>query len=251
MDEHRSWNRVPTTDAEEPAVTPGGRADEGATVTMLPLRGGEHVGRYVILYRLGKGGMGVVFAAYDPQLDRKVAIKLLRPRRSSRAKQGQTAMLREAQALARLSHPNVVAIHDVGVLGQQVFLAMDFLEGDTLRRWAAGERRSVREIVRAYLEAGEGLAAAHRAGIVHRDFKPDNAIVTRDPQAPHAPGRVQVLDFGLARIRDPESHDTEDEDDDAPARPAGTPMYMAPEQHQGRAIGPAIGRTKSRARFFA
>ena len=168
-----------TTDAEEPAVTHERRdEDEGGTLAVLPLRGGEHVGRYVILYRLGKGGMGVVFAAYDPQLDRKVAIKLMRPRGRGRTSMGQAAMLREAQALARLSHPHVVAIHDVGVLGNQVFVAMDFLEGETLRRWAASERRSVADIVRVYLQAGEGIAAAHRAGIVHRDFKPDNVIVT-------------------------------------------------------------------------
>ncbi len=227
-----------TTDAEEPAATHERRDDdEGGTLAVLPLRGGEHVGRYVILYRLGKGGMGVVFAAYDPQLDRKVAIKLMRPRNRGHAGTGQAAMLREAQALARLSHPNVVAIHDVGVLGTRVFVAMDFLEGDTLRRWAASERRSVADIVSVYLQAGEGLAAAHRAGIVHRDFKPDNVIVSRD-SAGGAALRVQVLDFGLARMRDAESHDTDDEDDE-PVRPAGTPMYMAPEQHQGRALGPA------------
>jgi eukaryotic-like serine/threonine-protein kinase len=229
---------VATTDAEEPAVTHERRdEDEGGTLAVLPLRGGEHVGRYVILYRLGKGGMGVVFAAYDPQLDRKVAIKLMRPRGRGRTGTGQAAMLREAQALARLSHPHVVAIHDVGVLGNQVFVAMDFLEGDTLRRWAASERRTVADIVRVYLQAGEGIAAAHRAGIVHRDFKPDNVIVTRDSSGGTAL-RVQVLDFGLARMRDAESHDTDDEDDQ-PMRPAGTPMYMAPEQHQGRALGPS------------
>ncbi|MBC8070612.1 MAG: serine/threonine protein kinase, partial [Deltaproteobacteria bacterium] len=217
-----------------PVDTPGGE------LAVLPLRGGEHVGRYVILYRLGKGGMGVVYAAYDPQLDRKLAIKLMRPRSGGRARAGQTAMLHEAQALARLSHPNVVAIHDVGLLGERVFVAMDFVDGVTLRRWVAQPRRP-REIVAAYVQAGEGLAAAHRAGIVHRDFKPDNALVGKDPQgSAHAVGRVQVLDFGLARVHE---HATvgqaRNADDRAPAVLRGTPMYMAPEQHRGEDAGPA------------
>ena len=134
----------------------------------------------------------------------------------------------------------MVAIHDVGLLGDRVFVAMDFVDGVTLRRWVAQPRRP-REIVVADVQAGEGLAAAHRAGIVHRDFKPDNALVGKDPQGGvHTVGRVQVLDFGLARVRDPAIVElARDADAHAPATPRGTPMYMAPEQHRGDDAGPA------------
>ena len=204
-----------------------------AEVAVLPLRGGEHVGRYVILYTLGSGGMGVVYAAYDPQLDRKLAIKLIKTRAGRRARQSE--LLHEAQALARLSDPHVVAIHDVGLVGDRVFVAMDFVEGQTLRRWVQAAPRTVAEIVQAYRQAGQGLAAAHRAGMVHSDFKPDNALVDKH-------GRVQVLDFGLARVGDvvgtPDS-DAEPTASTRRARPKGTPMYMAPEQHAGRPARPA------------
>lgn len=212
-------------DAESTSATP-----DGGGLAVLPLRGGEHVGRYVILYTLGKGGMGVVYAAYDPQLDRKVAIKLMRPRPGRRARQA--AMLHEAQALARLSDPHVVAIHDVGLIGDRVFVAMDFVDGQTLRRWVQSAPRSVAEIVSAYRQAGEGLAAAHRAGIVHSDFKPDNALIDKQ-------GRVQVLDFGLARVGDGAATPDVDDDPKLAARPRGTPMYMAPEQHAGGNAVPA------------
>ncbi|HWB78086.1 MAG TPA: serine/threonine-protein kinase, partial [Nannocystaceae bacterium] len=227
------------TDAE--SASPPAETPDGGELAVLPLRGGEHVGRYVILYRLGKGGMGVVYAAYDPQLDRKVAIKFMRPRGGNKGRAGQQAMLHEAQALARLSHPNVVAIHDVGLVGDRVFVAMDFVDGVTLRRWVA-QGKSAREIVAAYVQAGEGLAAAHRAGIVHRDFKPDNALMSdAGPRREGAPavGRVQVLDFGLARMHDPAGADasTGREGEAKAVRPRGTPMYMAPEQHLGEDAG--------------
>ncbi len=144
---------------------------------------------------VGEGGMGIVYKAYDPELERAVAIKLLHATGaggSSGSTPHRDRLLREAKALARLSHPNVLAIFDVGTLGSDVFLATEFVEGPTLAEWLKQGPRPRSEILAVLLEAGEGLAAAHRAGLVHRDFKPSNVIVARD-------GRVRVLDFGLAR----------------------------------------------------
>jgi eukaryotic-like serine/threonine-protein kinase len=206
---------------------------------------GTNLGRYVLLDPIGEGGLGVVYAAYDPELDRKVAIKLLRPRasRSTTATEGKTRLLREAQAMARLSHPNVVAVHDVGVHEDQVFIAMDLIEGETLTRWMA-RKRSAREVLGVFLQAGRGLAAAHAAGLVHRDFKPDNVLIAKD-------GRALVTDFGLARAAGflgdlpelPASPvaQTELGHDSGPlATPLtaagivmGTPGYVAPEQLRG------------------
>ncbi|MBL9016965.1 MAG: protein kinase, partial [Myxococcales bacterium] len=199
-------------------------------------RAGEKLGRYVILELLGRGAMGIVYAAYDPQLDRRVALKLMRPdrRRTSLAER----FLREGQSMARLSHPNVVAVHDVGVLDDGIFLAMEYVAGRTLQRWLVAETRSWREILAAFIAAGNGLAAAHRAGIVHRDFKPDNVLVGGD-------GTVRVTDFGLARLG--ESTDV-GSDGDGEARATsitqaggvlGTPAYMAPEQFRGETATPA------------
>jgi serine/threonine protein kinase len=148
------------------------------------------IGRYLVLHELGRGGMGVVLLAYDPELDRKVAVKLLGAQGADAAQQDR--LLREAQAMARLAHPNVAAVFDVGVLGGQVYLAMEYVEGESLRAWL-GARRPWRVVVDMFVQAGRGLAAAHAAGLVHRDFKPENAIVGRD-------GRVRVLDFGLAAL---------------------------------------------------
>lgn len=199
---------------------------------------GAAVGRYVVLGRIGRGGMGVVYAGYDPELDRKVALKLLRADLGA----GQPAetvplrLLREAQAIARLSHPNVIAVFDAGSLGDQVFLAMELVEGPTLRQWLAAERRPWREVVRRFVLAGRGLAAAHAAGLVHRDFKPDNVLLGED-------GRVRVADFGLARVAGlPETPDAPEERGSGGVLTSpltqwgvavGTPGYMAPEQLQG------------------
>jgi serine/threonine protein kinase/tetratricopeptide (TPR) repeat protein len=167
-----------------------------ATAARDQLPRGTGVGRYLILERLGVGGMGMVYAAYDPQLDRKVAIKLLRANLGRNQEQFHARMLREAQAMARLSHPNVIAVHDVGTFDERVFLAMELVEGGTLKRWLRApdraRRPSLRRILEVFIHAGRGLAAAHAAGLVHRDFKPENVLIDGD-------GRARVTDFGLAR----------------------------------------------------
>jgi tetratricopeptide (TPR) repeat protein/predicted Ser/Thr protein kinase len=194
---------------------------------------GELVGRYVVLALLGTGGMGAVYAAYDPELDRKVALKLLRP---NAAAVDSARLLREARALAKLAHPNVVSVFDVGTVGAEVFIAMEFIEGMTVTRWLRQRPRSLREVLEVFLAAGRGLAAAHQANLIHRDFKPDNMMVGGD-------GRVRVMDFGLARAIEA----TEALVEGAPISESqrrvdlqltrdgallGTPAYMAPEQWQ-------------------
>ncbi|HXJ20605.1 MAG TPA: serine/threonine-protein kinase [Polyangia bacterium] len=167
---------------------------------------GATIGRYVVLGLLGRGGMGEVYAAYDPELDRKIAVKLLRARGTTAGADGRTRLLREAQAIARLSHPNVVVVFDVGTFRDSVFIAMEFVEGSTLGYWIQAQTRRWREVLDVYAAAGRGLVAAHAAGLVHRDFKPENVMITRS-------GQVRVMDFGLAR----EQFATDD--DPAPAPP--------------------------------
>jgi eukaryotic-like serine/threonine-protein kinase len=203
------------------------------------------VGRYQIERLLGSGGMGVVFAAHDPELDRRVAIKLLRPdlgHAASRVRM-QERLRREAQAMAQLAHPNVVAVHDVGLFHERIFIAMEYIDGETLARWLAATARRPREILEVFAAAGRGLAAAHTAGLVHRDFKPENVLVGND-------GRVRVVDFGLARTAGDEDVPatvgaTAPVSGDAPTVPAGltasgtmlgTPYYMAPEQYRGEPV---------------
>jgi eukaryotic-like serine/threonine-protein kinase len=152
---------------------------------------GAALGRYLVASRLGAGGMGVVYAGYDPELDRKVALKVLHPGGGG-GTEGRTRLLREAQALAKLAHPNVVAIHDTGTVGDDVWLAIEFVAGCTFGAWLQRSSRSASEVFAVLIDAGRGLAAAHAAGLVHRDFKPDNVMVGDD-------GRVRVMDFGLAR----------------------------------------------------
>lgn len=197
---------------------------------------GAIVGRYTILEQIGAGGMGVVYAAYDPELDRRVAIKLLQdtPATASGGNE-QGWLVREAQALARLSHPNVVAVHDVGTLpGDRVFIAIELVHGRTLRKWV-GEPRSWSDVRTVMREAGAGLAAIHAAGLVHRDFKPDNVLVGDD-------GRVRVMDLGLAHL-DGDSHDDyvgSTASESASGSVIGTPAYMAPELFEG---APASARS--------
>ncbi len=154
----------------------------GAPEPVETLKPGEQVGRYVITGRIGQGAMGAVYAAQDPELNRKVAIKVLRPEAQATVgrPEMQARLLREAQAMARLSHPSVVAVHDVGAFRDRVFVAMELVEGSTLRQWLKQSERSWGEVLDRYLSAGRGLAAAHAAGLVHRDFKPDNVSVGLD-----------------------------------------------------------------------
>ncbi len=151
----------------------------------------ERIGRYLVIERIGSGGMGVVYAAYDPDLDRKLALKLLHRDEHERDERTRLRLLREAQALARVSHPNVIQVYDVGTFEDRVYIAMEFVEGQTLHEWLDSQPRELSEITAIFSQAGHGLAAAHAKDLVHRDFKPDNVIVTRD-------GRAVVLDFGIA-----------------------------------------------------
>ena len=196
---------------------------------------GDRVGRYLVLSALGAGGMGVVFSAYDPQLDRKVALKLLRAGITYNTKDARTRLRREAQAIAQLSHPNVVAVYDVGSTEEDdLYIAMEFVEGDTLTTWLKQYPRTWREIVDVFLQAARGLMAAHSVGLLHRDFKPDNVLVGHD-------GRVRVTDFGLARSTFTPEEGAKPRAEmtalnvelTATGTVLGTPRYMAPEQLTG------------------
>ncbi len=154
---------------------------------------GTALGRFMVLGLVGRGGMGEVYGAYDPDLDRKIAIKLLRSRADD-AGESRTRLMREAKATAKISHPNVIVIYDTGTFEDRVFIAMEFIEGHTLRFWLQSHERTWLEVMDVFIAAGRGLAAAHERNLVHRDFKPDNVMIaSRD-------GQVRVMDFGLARI---------------------------------------------------
>jgi Tol biopolymer transport system component len=184
---------------------------------------GAQIGRFLVVDTLGSGGMGVVLAAHDPELDRRVAIKLLH-----RTDQG-TRLQREAQAMAKLSHPNVVAVYEVGRFDGQTFIAMELVEGTTLRGWL-GEPRSWRAVTAMFVAAGRGLAAAHRAGMVHRDFKPENVLVDADQ-------RPRVTDFGLVAGEHgrfaPPADASLDHSLTVEGAAVGTPAYMSPEHWAG------------------
>ena len=154
---------------------------------------GATIGRFQVISLVGKGGMGEVYAAYDPELDRNVAIKLLRAGKNSDSDEGRARMMREAQATARVSHPNVVIVYDAGTFQDRVFIAMEFVEGHTLGYWMHARSRSWPEVLEVFAAAGRGLAAAHERDLVHRDFKPDNVMIGAD-------GQVRVMDFGLVQI---------------------------------------------------
>jgi tRNA A-37 threonylcarbamoyl transferase component Bud32 len=249
----------PTLDAPRPVDEHlRGASPEGADLVARLARAGVEsrlfgvptapvqVGRYRIERELGTGGMGVVYRAHDPELERDVALKLLNPK-STHVRDPEVArgrLIREARAMARLSHPNVLSVHEVGTFEEQVYVAMELVEGHTLADWLRGEPRSHEQILDVFLEAGRGLAAAHEEGIVHRDFKPENVMISDK-------GRVLVLDFGLARPSEglqvsstEPSHDAEvaasavpNEEPDASLTRTGslvgTPAYMAPEQYAG------------------
>jgi len=202
---------------------------------LSPPRSGQSVGRFLVVKQLGSGAMGLVLAAYDPLLDRKVALKLLHQGLAGDSA-GRQRLLREAQAMARLSHPNVVTVFEVGTVDATVFLAMEHIDGTTLADWMTAGPRPWRAVLAHFTAAGRGLAAAHAAGVVHRDFKPDNVLVATD-------GRVRVGDFGLASalpgnrlsattaaVAPPlEASPTLTQDGSL----IGTPLYMSPEQHRG------------------
>jgi tRNA A-37 threonylcarbamoyl transferase component Bud32/tetratricopeptide (TPR) repeat protein len=220
---------------------------------------GTALGRFMILGLIGRGAMGEVYGAYDPELDRKIAIKLLRARADSAA-DNRARLMREAKAIAKISHPNVVVVYDAGAFENRVFIAMEFVEGHTLRYWLQVEERTWSDVLDVFLAAGRGLAAAHEKELVHRDFKPDNVMVTAQG------GHVRVMDFGLARFVAAALAEEEPPADDldstielssglgaAPAAVAppaalnalqekitatgavlGTPAYMSPEQFRSQ-----------------
>jgi len=197
------------------ATGPAGSAEDPTTEDVGALPPGTRIARYEIVAPLGHGGMGMVYTARDAQLGRQVALKLVHPRLASDPA-SQLALLREAQAMARITQPNVLTVYDVGAYGDAVFLAAERVDGMTLERWLARPQRW-RAIVEVCTQAARGLAAAHAAGLVHRDFKPSNVLVGHD-------GRVRVFDFGVVRFADSAV---------AAGERAGTPLYMAPEQLRG------------------
>jgi tRNA A-37 threonylcarbamoyl transferase component Bud32 len=200
--------------AENHTTHPAWPSDHGPALEL-----GAMVGRFVVFGVIGRGGMGTVYTAYDPELDRNIALKLLHPRARARTvDHARARILAEAQAMARISHPGVVAVYEVGTSRDRVFAAMELVEGTTLRAWITAQPRSWREVVAVFLLAGDGLAAAHAAGVVHRDFKPENVLLGRD-------GRVKVGDFGLSSL--------------SPAGDgavAGTPGYLPVEALRGEAV---------------
>jgi len=220
--EHAVTRREPPDAAGSATVSVDDRARPAPIVVGHDgLVGTLLVGRYVVEQRLGAGGMGVVYAARDLELERRVAIKLVRPRVGDGA--GRTRMAREARTMAKLRHPNVATVFDIGTVDDRIFIVMELVEGGTLAAWLGAQPRSWREIAEVFLQALAGLAAAHAAGFVHRDFKPENVMIGSD-------GAVRVTDFGLARIVG--EHEAEPPDE----RPAaasgavsGTPGYIAPE----------------------
>ncbi len=200
------------------------------------------IGRYAVRGTLGSGAMGIVYRAHDPQLDREVAIKLLRRATGDAlSSAGRARLVREAQAMARLSHPNVVTVFDAGEHGADVFVAMELVPGRTLRAWLDEGAHPWREVVRLFRQAGEGLAAAHEAGLVHRDFKPANVLLSR---AGDGTLRARVADFGLALVEGagesaasgllPEALASASDRLTVTGAVLGTPAYMAPEQFAGQ-----------------
>jgi tetratricopeptide (TPR) repeat protein len=216
--------------AADEAGSTHARAPEGWAVGSQ-LAPGARVGRYQILGAIGRGGMGEVYAAYHPDLDRRIALKVVYGERAN-DRRHQAQLLDEARIIARLDHPNIVTVYDAGVVDERVYVAMEFVDGHTLNAWLAERERALPEILDAFVAAGRGLAAAHDAKVVHRDFKPQNVMLGRD-------ARVRVMDFGLAR---PLRELARAGDETSAASPTyattsttigafiGTPAYVAPEQ---------------------
>ena len=214
------------------------------TPKAIDLAEGTRIHRYLIIRLIGKGGMGAVYQAYDPELDRRIAIKMLTvsPQADETASVPHARLMREAQALAKLNHPNVISVFDVGTHQDCVYIAMEYVAGKTLRDWLGETNPTRQEIIEVFLAAGKGLQAAHAEGIIHRDFKPENLLVGEN-------GQVKVLDFGLARAAGSEKLGPAPEAMEAMQSPIdstaserllttpltqvgawiGTPLYMAPE----------------------
>ncbi|MEM6992494.1 MAG: serine/threonine-protein kinase [Myxococcota bacterium] len=238
-----SSHTAQTVDAEPWVADSEGRSPLAGLVR------GDSVGRYLILGTLGAGGMGVVYEAYDPSLDRKVAIKLLLPELLGADSIGHGRLMREAQAMAKLSNANVVTVHDVGEADDLVYIAMEYIDGMTMRAWLKDEQPDWRTALDLLTQAGRGLAAAHAVDVVHRDFKPDNVMVTRDERGLHA----VVMDFGLAHAVGATPVTAPGRSLPLPEKSGpllserltnegamiGTPRYMAPEQITGLETGPA------------
>lgn len=235
------------THSQGPAsATPARREAAGLGV-------GDWLGKYEIRELLGQGGMGVVYGAYDPDLDRPVALKLLKPGKSGRSVEvARARLLREARALAKLNHVNVITVYEVATVDGRDFVAMELVEGPDLATWLRVDAPGQKRVLEVFLDAGRGLAAAHDAGLIHRDFKPANVLM-------HETGRVVVTDFGLVRNVEPasESPDAGSEFDDTAApivsmhsdrggedaltrhgAVLGTPAYMAPEQFRADPVDP-------------
>jgi len=231
-----SWDE-PTAKLDDDEPAPVDYQQESIESDVLER--GSQVGRYSVLEPIGEGGMGVVYKAWDPQLDRTVALKVLRNNRARGGMPGGAELLAEAQTLAKLEHPNIVTIYDAGFTSRRVFIAMALCEGQTLGQHLAKGEHSVREILELFIAAGRGLAAAHQTGVVHRDFKPSNVLLGKDDS-------VRVADFGMARLVEfaidegMPSVDTVDatwqdpDHDRSVSTIVGTPLYMAPEQLEGR-----------------
>jgi serine/threonine protein kinase len=193
---------------------------------------GRRLGRYTLIERLGAGAMGVVWRAEDPTLGRQVAVKLLRRHDESLTER----LVREAQSMAQVNHPNVVTVYEVGEgVDGSTFIAMELVTGESLRKWQTKARHTIPELVQAYIAAARGLGAAHAAGIVHRDFKPDNVLVGDD-------GRVRVTDFGLAATKASTNRTAPRQISDVNLTTSGsvmgTPAYMAPELFVGGNVDP-------------
>jgi len=226
------------------ASSPPGSASTSPYRDAMPLQG-ERIDRYVIESVLGWGGMGIVCVALDPMLQRRVALKLIRRELVSEAEQIDEAherLLREARVMATLTHPNVAAVYDAGRCGVRVFITMELVQGQTLADWLRADSHRWSSVLERFLDAGMGLQAAHEAGVMHRDFKPDNVLIGQD-------GRVRVCDFGLARAHRPDGDAAAGAP--SPGMPSqgaaqltvegaivGTPAYMAPEQRFGHSVDP-------------
>jgi serine/threonine protein kinase len=221
--------------APEPAAAPPAPGNPEVTALLAPAQAADEIGRlgsYRVLKVLGVGGMGVVFQGEDPQLGRPVALKAMLPSLAANAT-AHRRFLREARAAAQVRHDHVVAVYQVGEERGAPFLAMEFLEGETLDdRLAREGRLPVAEVLRIGREVAEGLAAAHHKGLIHRDIKPGNIWLesSGEPGASATGGRVKILDFGLARVAGDDARLTRT------GTVVGTPSYMAPEQAKGLAV---------------